>query len=133
MAKSTLPPARYSLWQALNTALTICIRALEEVRTLAREPGPPGKDGLGFEDMTEELSEDGRTIIRRYVRGDVVKEFRHTFSVILDRGVWQEEKDYSQGDAVTWAGSLWIAQRKTNGKPGVGDSGWRLAVKRGAD
>lgn len=96
------------------------------------EPATPGAPGLGFEDMEEELSDDGRTIVRRYSRGDAVKEFRHTMSVILDRGVYKDGREYEAGDAVTWAGSLWIAKEKTSGRPDSGQ-GWRLAVKRGRD
>lgn len=89
-----------------------------------------GADGLGFDDLSEELADDGRTIIHRYMRGDEVKEFRHTFSVVLDRGVYKAEQEYTAGDGVTWAGSFWIAQKDTSEKPGV-DDGWRLAVKSG--
>ncbi|MEH2508689.1 hypothetical protein V1291_000043 [Nitrobacteraceae bacterium AZCC 1564] len=91
-----------------------------------------GADGLGFEDMTEELADDGRTIVRRYVCGDQVKEFRHTFAVVLDRGIYGESKDYSPGDGVTFGGSFWIKRGSEQGKPGEGDA-WRLAVKRGRD
>jgi hypothetical protein len=90
-----------------------------------------GADGLGFDDMTEELADDGRTIIRRYQRGDQVKEFRHGLAVVLDRGIWREG-EYQKGDGVTWAGSWWIAQETTTDKPDSG-KGWRLAVKRGRD
>lgn len=89
-----------------------------------------GADGLGFDDLSEELADDGRTIIRRYIRGDEVKEFRHTFPVVLDRGVYKAEQEYTAGDGVTWAGSFWIAQKDTSEKPGDGES-WRLAVKSG--
>lgn len=89
-----------------------------------------GADGLGFDDLSEELADDGRTIIRRYVRGDEVKEFRHTFPVVLDRGVYKSAQEYTTGDGVTWAGSFWIAQKDTSEKPGSGDD-WRLAVKSG--
>ncbi|MFC6486936.1 hypothetical protein [Nitratireductor sp. GCM10026969] len=94
--------------------------------------GKDGVDGLGFDDMTEELADDGRTIIRRYVRGDRVKEFRHSMAVVLDRGVFKEGTKYTAGDGVTWAGSFWIAQKTTTEKPDTGN-GWRLAVKRGRD
>lgn len=43
---------------------------------------------------------------------------------------------YRKGSAVTWSGSLWIAEAATKSKPGEGsmDSrAWRLAVKKGAD
>jgi hypothetical protein len=93
-----------------------------------------GKDGLGFEDMTEELADDGRTIIRRYQRGDQVKEFRHTFAVVLDRGIWKDGT-YQVGDGVTWGGSFWIAQKQTTLKPQTPEAhdDWRLAVKKGRD
>jgi hypothetical protein len=42
---SNLPAPRYSLWQAVSTALALGSRAIEEVRALAREPGPPGEKG----------------------------------------------------------------------------------------
>jgi hypothetical protein len=106
-----------------------------EVKHLGRivgDDGDPGLDGLGFEDMTEELADDGRTIIRRYTRGDQAKEFRHSISVVLDRGVFKDGLTYAPGDGVTWAGSFWIAQKETAAKPDGGD-GWRLAVKRGRD
>lgn len=96
------------------------------------EPARDGADGLGFEDMEEELADDGRTIVRRYRRGDLVKEFRHSVAVVLDRGVYKAGQEYEPGDAVTFGGSLWIAQAKTSERPEGGDA-WRLAVKKGRD
>lgn len=100
-------------------------------KVAAIPPPKDGADGLGWADMTEELAEDGRTIITRYQRGDQVKEYRHTLDVVLDRGIWREG-EYQRGDGVTWAGSYWIAQALTTDKPD-GGKGWRLAVKRGRD
>lgn len=42
---SNLPAPRYSLLQAVSTALAVATRAIEEVRALAREPGPKGERG----------------------------------------------------------------------------------------
>jgi integrin beta 3 len=98
----------------------------------AGEAGKDGRDGLGFEDMTEVVADDGRTIIRRYERGDQALEFRHSMAVVLDRGVFKEGQTYQAGDGVTWGGSFWIAQEQTTEKPDSG-KGWRLAVKRGRD
>lgn len=94
-------------------------------------PGQDGADGLGFDDM--EIAHDGeRELILRFSRGDVVKEAAITLPVVIDRGVYKAEVEYARGDAVTWAGSLWIAQEATKAKPDSGE-GWRLAVKRGRD
>lgn len=93
--------------------------------------GRDGKDGLGFDDL--EFSHDGeRGFVLRFVQGERVKEFPFTLPVVLDRGVYKAEAAYAKGDAVTWAGSLWIAQEDTAEKPDTG-KGWRLAVKRGRD
>lgn len=90
-----------------------------------------GADGLGFDDMSA-VYDGERGILLRFVRGEQIKEFAFTMPVVIDRGVWVEGKSYAAGDAVTWAGSVWIAQKDTDGKPDGGD-GWRLSVKRGRD
>jgi len=92
----------------------------------------------GIADETESVLDDGRTIVRRtlYSSG---KAFERTIRmpVVLDRGVYKSDIPYQPGDAVTWAGSIWIAQRRDDavpyGKPGTPSSGWRLAVKAGRD
>lgn len=47
-------------------------------------------------------------------------------------GVYEAGKSYRKGQAATFAGSLWIAQRDTDGSPGTGDA-WKLAVRKGRD
>lgn len=89
-----------------------------------------GDDGMGFDDLAVEHDGDrGFALVLR--RGE--REARHSFTlpVVIDRGVWRDGA-YERGDAVTWAGSLWIARRDTTDKPESSDA-WRLAVKRGRD
>ena len=94
--------------------------------------GKDGVDGVGFDDLTVE--QDGaRTFKLRFVRGERVKEFTFSLPVVLDCGVYVAAKQYTAGDAVSFGGSLWIAQKDSPGKPGDVDSGWRLAVKKGRD
>ena len=92
--------------------------------------GKDGIDGLGFDDMHVEYDGE-RTVTVKFVRGDVVKSFPIRFPVVLDTGVYSEAKTYTQGDAVTFAGSYWIAKTDATTKPGTSDE-WRLAVKRGS-
>lgn len=93
--------------------------------------GQNGADGLGFDDMTFE--HDGERGFKfRFVRGEQTKEFPFSIPVVLDRGVFQKDGAYEHGDAVTWGGSYWIAQKATGSVPGT-DSDWRLAVKKGRD
>lgn len=52
-------------------------------------------------------------------------------------GVFEEQREYREGDAVTWGGHLWIARSSSTGvRPGfAGENSkeWTLAVKRGRD
>jgi hypothetical protein len=93
----------------------------------------------GITDESETLLDDGRTLVRRtlYSSGRTF-ERSITMAVVLDKGVYKQDSQYAPGDAVTWAGSIWIAQRRDDaalpyGKPSTPGSGWRLAVKAGRD
>lgn len=108
-------------------------RAIDRIPAPADgKDGRDGSDGIGFDDLTVE--HDGeRGIVLRFARGSEVKEFPMSFPVTIDRGVYKDDSAYQRGDAVTWGGSLWIAQKDApDSKPGTGD-GWRLAVKKGRD
>lgn len=95
------------------------------------DPGAPGKDGLGFDDMT--VTHDGhRRFTLALERGAERREFGFSLPVVLDCGVYKEGVSYDAGDGVTWGGSYWIARQTTAQKPGDGDE-WRLSVKRGRD
>lgn len=121
---SKLKP-RYSMWDGIRAALDLGRTALEEVRAMKREPGPPG---LGFDDF--EMVETDIGVMLRFARGETVKEYR--LPVVRDCGIWREGNTYRKGDGVTWGGSFWICQEETSDKPD-GSKGWRLAVKKGRD
>ena len=53
--------------------------------------------------------------------------------VLRYHGAWCKGVGYSEGACVSHDGSLWIARRETDRKPGEVDSGFTLAVKRGAN
>ncbi len=94
-------------------------------------PGKDGTDGLGFNDLNIEYDGE-RGIMLRFAQGERVKEFPLTLPIPLDRGQFKAGTDYVRGDATTYGGSLWIAQKSTVDKPGTSDA-WRLAVKCGRD
>lgn len=94
--------------------------------------GKDGRDGLGFDDFQPEFDGE-RTVTLRWRRGEESKSLVVKLAAILDRGVFREGETYDRGDAVTFGGSLWIAQKDAPvGKPGFSDD-WRLGVKRGRD
>lgn len=93
------------------------------------EKGKDGTDGVGFDDLDLVVADDGVAIV--FTRGDEKKAF--PLPVPIDRGVYKEGSAYRKGNAVTWGGQLWIAQKNNpEGKPGDGDA-WRLSVKKGRD
>lgn len=96
--------------------------------------GRDGKNGETFTlDDFDIVQTDDRTFKFCFTRGETMHSFEFALPFPLDRGVWAEDGQYEKGDAVSWAGSFWIAQRDNPGKPDSTDSGWRLAVKRGRD
>lgn len=117
--------ASFSKW-----ALSVERRVFDEAqRVIANLPAAKdGKDGVSIADFEF----DGeRTLRCRKTDGEIVSI---TFPVMIDRGTYNQERgaDYERGDAVSFGGSLWIAQRSTIARPGTDDS-WRLAVKKGRD
>jgi integrin beta 3 len=105
------------------------------IRTGIRDgdKGQDGRDGFGFDDMDVCVLDDDRTIELSFKRGEEEKVFTLKWPTVIDRGVFKHGETYQAGDAVTWGGSLWIAQKETGTKPDTPDSGFRLAVKRGRD
>lgn len=94
--------------------------------------GTNGRDGFDLETF-DCVPIDERTIELRFTGAGQVHRYELEFPVIIDRGVYKAGETYKRGDAVTWGGSLWIAQVETGAKPDSPDSGWRLGVKKGRD
>jgi hypothetical protein len=103
-----------------------------KVCPLGRVDGRDGEPGLGFDDLSIEQTGERQATLK-FVRGQQVKTFDLTVPAVIDRGVFKEGQAYTLGDAVTFGGSLWIAQKDTGDKPDGPDTGWRLAVKKGRD
>jgi integrin beta 3 len=160
MTKPLIPPPTYTLWQCIGTALALSRRAVEEVRALARLPGPqgepgpvgrpgpqgapgpegrsiqgeqgrPGRDGMQLEDFELEAKDGGRFLALVLKRGDTVVRREIRTDMMIERGIWTEGA-YLKGDCVTYAGSMFVAECDTSDKPERG-KGWRLAIKRGRD
>lgn len=131
MSDSSLPLPKYSIWQSINVAISLAMRAIEEIRIVANRPPP--RDGYGFDDMSCEYDGERRVTLR-FTRGDQVKEFPIDFPVVLYRGVYKDNDPYKRGDSVTWGGSLYIAQEDTDKHPRDSKGTfWKLAVKAGRD
>ncbi len=121
---------KYTIWQAIEAAISLALRAIEEVRVIANRPPP--RDGFGFDDMSCDY--DGERLVTfRFTKGDDVKEFSFNMPIPIYRGVYKDESLYKKGDTVTWAGSTWIAHEDTEKHPRDSGGIWQLSVKAGRD
>lgn len=104
-------------------------------KTIAEEVAkiPSGKDGRdGSLEQLKMAQVDDETV--QFLRADGTPIDGGTVKLagFFDKGVWKPDEVYRKGYAVTYAGSVFIAQRDTSSRPETDDS-WRLAVKRGRD
>jgi collagen type III alpha len=91
--------------------------------------GVNGKDAVPIELGELDFKQQGREL--QAWRGET-QLLAWKLDFIRDCGVYKAGQAYDKGDAVSYGGSLWIAQRDTSAKPESDDS-WRLAAKRGRD
>lgn len=95
--------------------------------------GEKGRDGFALEAFDIQHMGDGRTIEMSFDQDDIRHTYELQFPVAIYRGVYKAGETYQFGDLVTWAGSLWHAEKETSAKPDSPDGDWRLAVKKGRD
>lgn len=98
--------------------------------------GKDGRDALSLDDIELEAKDGGRIIAFRLKNAEKTIEREIVTAIPIDRDVFKDGETYARGDAVTFGGHLWIAQKDAPGsRPGAaGVSGdWRLSVKRGRD
>jgi len=142
----------YDLWQVADVALRGSMRAIEEVRSLARQPGPqgePGKDGASgkldaVKDWAEGITYRGE--VRSYngstyqARRDTAREPPHEDWQPLAlrgqdgrgfvvRGTWSPAETYARHDIVARNASSFVALKDNPGEcPG---DDWKLWAGQG--
>ncbi len=95
-------------------------------------PGRDGKDGFSLKHFDVSMSAE-RTMLLSFEDEEQRFEVELGLPYQLYRGVWKEG-EYTQGDSVTWGGSVWVLMaEKSELRPDAPDSGWLLAVKKGRD
>lgn len=124
-----------------NLILTLTDGAMRDLGPVVGRDGLPGekgadgkdgRDGFSLDDFDLEKKDD-RTVILKFVRGDVAEHYELHFPVMIYRGVYREGEAYERGDTVTWGGSLWHCDADTTDKPDGQQKHWTLAAKRGRD
>ena len=102
----------------------------------AGQDGPPGADGLGFDDLT--VTYDGRRTLAFTCAAADGTRTRDVGRVELTglplpAGRWLEGKTYTYGDLVTHDRSAWLCTVATATRPGTsgGASAWLQLAARG--
>jgi hypothetical protein len=96
------------------------------------QPGRDGRDAFPVDSVAFKLLDDGRTLRIVLGAGEARAERDIVLPIVVYRNYYKAEQWYDANDAVTFGGSLWIANVRTNSRPETDDT-WRLAVKRGRD
>jgi hypothetical protein len=145
-------PQTYTIWQAVDAALKVSIRALEEARSITRQPptqgppGEPGKDGAPGKLPIVKAWESGV-----WYQGEVATKDGATYQASRDtanpppsdewtciaqkgrglrvRGTYDEAQRYLQSDIVARNGGSFVALEDDPG-PCPGD-GWQLWASQG--
>lgn len=145
--------SRVSLWDAMRAAVSLSVKAMEEVRALSRQPGPEGKQGPKGDPGRLPLVKDWGE--RVYYEGDVVRHDGSTYQALRDTGqappgsdwgvlalkgkdaaeltprrTFDPSQTYARLSLVNYDGGSWIAVRDNPGTPGEGD-GWQIMASRG--
>lgn len=95
--------------------------------------GTDGKDGLSLEAFELEYLPESHEIALKATAAGRVKELRYPAGGIRPAGYWREGTRAKAGEAWVNDGSLWIAVKDCQSKPGLNDEGWIIAARKGRD
>ena len=146
---------KYTVWEAVNAALAVGMRALEEVRTLSRNPGKDGERGA--EGPAGKLPVVREWVDKIHYQSDVVSHAGATFQALCDTarepphddwqciasagqsgtdgrsfevlGTYDPAKQYQKLSVVALNGASFSAKRDNPG-PCPGE-GWQLMATQG--
>lgn len=91
------------------------------------------RKSLTVDSFDAQVADDDRTIELSFGTGDEQRVASFKWPVPIYRGTHKAGQQYDAGDMVSHQGSGWIAQRPTSATPGIPNSGFQLAIKRGKD
>lgn len=95
--------------------------------------GTDGKDGMSLEAFEIEYLEESHEICLKASANGRTKELRYPAGGIRPKGYWREGTRAKAGEAWVNDGSLWIAVKDCQSKPGLNDEGWIIAARKGKD
>jgi hypothetical protein len=133
--KPAVPVPQYTLFDAVGTCLALARRALEEVRSLARLPGPEGKRGQkGEAGEKGERGEPGKTGPQGLAGAPGEPGLpgpKGERGALPAAREWAPDTVHYKGDVVAHAGGTWQAGCDTGQAPGHAD--WICLARPGRD
>lgn len=109
------------------------VKSLGKVVGKDGQDGNDGKDGLSLDSFDLEYLPESHEIALKAVCQGRTKELRYPAGGIRAKGYWREGTKAVAGDAWVNDGSLWIAVKDCQSKPGLNDEGWIIAARKGRD
>lgn len=95
--------------------------------------GADGKDGLSLDSFDLEYLPESHEVMIKATAAGRIKELRYPAGGIRPAGYWREGTRAKAGEAWVNDGSLWIAVKDCQSKPGLNDEGWIIAARKGRD
>lgn len=133
--KPAIPAPQYTLLEGFGTCLALARRALEEVRTLARIPGPEGKRGakgdIGEKGERGEPGKPGPAGRDGADGKDGERGPQGKTGALPVVREWAPDAVHYAGTVVAHAGGTWQASRDTGQAPGHPD--WVCLARAGRD
>lgn len=116
------------------------IRSFKATEPLSKLSDSVGLEQCGWHIIVNGLSsievnlEDEQSLSVKFFTTDgKVANKQVTFPYMVYKGIWTDG-EYSKNQTATYGGSLWVCvAEKTFAKPGVDNSDWQLAVKKGRE
>src|SRR4249920_1105317 len=123
---------QYTLFEGLATCLAMAQRALDEIRTLARLPGPQGKRGeAGERGEAGKIGPAGPAGHAGIDGKDGQRGQKGEPGVLPVARDWVPDTVHYAGTVVVHAGATWQATRDTGQAPGHQD--WVCLARPGRD
>lgn len=104
-----------------------------EVKSLGPVVGKDGSDGLSLDGFELEYLSESHEIEIKATAGGRKKELRYPAGGIRPAGYWRDGSKAKAGEAWVNDGSLWIALKDCQSKPGLNDDAWIIAARKGRD
>lgn len=113
--------------------ITLTNGEVKSLGVVVGKDGTDGADGLSLESFDMEYLADSHEVVLKAIAAGRTKEVRFPAGGIHLKGYWREGTRAKSGEAWVNDGSLWVAIKECQSKPGLNDDAWVIAARKGRD